>query len=762
MLSIKRIIKTPIVKKLLIATGGLFLASILSLFGFYYAVANGSFGNIPNDEELLEIRNFQGSSIFSSDKQLLGRYFIENRSNVSFSDIAPHIITALISTEDTRFYKHKGIDQRSLMRVLFKTIILRQKNAGGGSTISQQLVKNLYGRQNHGWLTMPITKIKEAIIANKLNHLYTKNEIVTLYLNTVSFGEDTYGIETACERFFSTTPQEIKIEEAAVLIGMLKAPTTYNPRLNPNKALQRRNTVLHQMTKYDHLSLSSYDSLVRSPILLKYNRTEKDQHSSAYFMAKIKPEIEQIVDNYNTKHNETLNIETDGLRINTTLDSRIQLKAQDALTAHMKTLTFQLRNELTKSLKNGKKSNLTFTAIKNSSRYKQLKIAHVSHDQIIEQLDQPINTHIYTFNGYKDTLISPIDSIIHALTFLQAAFYAIKPSTGAVLSYIGGIDYVRFPYDRVQANRQVGSIFKPFIYTKALIDGHQPCDRIKNEKIEYTQFNNWTPRNSDGNYGGKYTLKGALTNSVNTVSVQLLMESGIRPTANFCTSLGLTDSLPHVPSLALGVATLPLSSIIEAYQVLANNGNKVAPYSIQSIITANGDTIYKHNVAKPTNIIESDITDQLAHMLQSVVDSGTAQRLRGKYALTSTIAGKTGTTQNHADGWFIGYTPDFLAGVWSGADNPAIRFSSIREGQGANMALPIWAMTFSSIESDASLSTAYNTTPFNNFYYADCDLYYPEKKNFITKLFKRRHSKRNKTDGLSAKKKKQRRTRNKK
>ena len=483
---------------------------------------------------------------------------------MEYANISPFIINALVATEDVRFWKHQGIDQRSLFRVLFKSIILQQSNAGGGSTLSQQLIKNVFGRKSYGLLTMPITKIKESILANQLNHLYSKEEIITLYLNTVSFGEDTYGIETACERFFNTSPDKVTLIEAALLVGLLKAPTAYNPRLHPEKSLQRRNTVLAQMVKYNYLKKDDYLNIKQLDILLDYQRKSQNEGIAAYFRTQLKEEIQTYLNSNTAKFGKQYDLNTHGLKIYTTLNYKLQFEAEKALQEHLIKLTKQLRRELVPDLKNINKNTVIISEIRNSNRYKQLAKEGLEEPIIFKKLSAPVSTSIYAFDGLVDTIISPIDSIIHYITFLQGAYLAKSPQTGALLSWVGGLNHKFFPYDHVLSKRQVGSTFKPFVYAKALEKGRTLCDKIKNEQIIYSQFDDWSPKNSGGKYEGKYSLIGAITNSINTISVKLLMENGINEQIEFCQNIGLKDSLPRFPSLALGVADIPLKSLIEA------------------------------------------------------------------------------------------------------------------------------------------------------------------------------------------------------
>ena len=677
---------------------------------------------------------------------------MENRTRVELKDVSKNIINALIATEDSRFYEHSGIDQKSLMRVIFKSIILGDKSSGGGSTLSQQLIKNLFGREQHGMFTMPVAKIKEGILANKLNSLYTKDEILALYLNTVSFGEDTYGIGTACERFFDVTAKDVSVDQAAILIGMLKAPTTYNPRINPEKSIIRRNTVLHLMVKNNFLDAKTKDNLTLLPIELKYNRKGSGNGAAAYLRTYIKKEIDEILSGIKKENGDDYDIKKDGLKIYTTINHKIQSAAENSVKRHMSVLTKKLRREVYRSLKSGNNKSIVINELKKSNRYKTNKKKKLNHKENIKALSEPVNTIIFTFKGEKDTLISPLDSIIHSLSFLQSTYLGVNPQKGNILAYVGGIDHKNFPYDRVLSKRQVGSTFKPIIYSNALINGEQLCNKYKNIQTKYTKYDDWTPKNSDSEYGGKFSLLGAITNSVNTVSVQLLMKKEINKTLEYCRELGIQDSLPHVPSLALGVANLSLKTMLETYSIFANEGKKIPFYTIEKITTYDGKIIYEHKKVEGTEIIEKEITDQLTHMLQSVVDNGTGKRLRSRYKFTNNIAGKTGTTQNQTDGWFIGYTPTYLAGVWTGADLPAIHFSSIKEGQGANMALPIWANTFKAILKDNKLKKKY-TPNFNHEIETDCELFYPEKEGFLHNLFKRKKPKVNKNDGIEGKKK---------
>ena len=723
--------------------------AFLLLLGFYYAVLNGMFGEMPSDEKLLAIRNYEASEVYSSDSVLLGRYYVENRSDITFEEISPFLINALIATEDSRFYEHKGVDHRSLMRVLFKSIILRQK-AGGGSTLSQQLAKNLFGRRSYGMLTMPVNKVRESIIANKLEHLYTKQEILTLYLNTVSFGEDTYGIETACERFFSTTPAEIKPEEAAVLVGMLKAPSTYNPRVNPKTSKIRRDVVLLQLERNEYISLEEKDSLQGLDLKLDYERLVNDEGIATYFKEHLRLQLDNWLDAHLKEDGSSYNLYTDGLKIYTTINSKMQQYAEEAVTEHLSHLEKAFRKDLKKSKIVDLK--MIIKSLKQTGRYKTFANKGLPEEEIIEELGKPVDTQLYTYaEGIKDTMISPIDSVQHALGILQAGFLVLNPDNGAVLAWVGGNSFKQVEYDHVLSQRQVGSVFKPIVYAQALKNGYKPCDFVSNQQETYTQYDDWSPQNSDGNYDGKYSLIGGLTNSVNTISVKLCMASGIDSIIETAKLLGIDEELPRVPSIALGVGNISLKNLLGAYTAFANNGMYSETQKITGVYTREGENIYVSEWQQK-QVYTPEEAEDITVMLQSVVNNGTASRLRSRYNIGTPIAGKTGTTQNHSDGWFMGYTSEWLGGVWVGADNPSVHFSNIKDGQGANTALPIWALFYKKIEADKVLTELMsNDKEFPEP--LDCELY--KDDNVILKLFKKKNKKNDKT-GLEKPKKKKR------
>ncbi|MEQ6118457.1 transglycosylase domain-containing protein [Reichenbachiella sp. MALMAid0571] len=723
---------------ILVVSGIILVGAGSAMYVGYVAVSNGVFGEIPSDDELKAIKNYQASEIYSADSVLLGRYYVENRTEVMYDNVSHFVIDALIATEDARFYGHKGIDQRSMMRVLFKSVILGQ-NTGGGSTLSQQLAKNLFGRENYGFLSIPVNKSRELIIANKLEHLYSKEEILMLYLNTISFGENTYGIELACQRFFSTTPKDISIEQAATLIGMLKATSTYNPRINLGKSLERRNTVISQMAKYGYISSGSADSLSHLPLTLAYNKLSHDQGSATYFREYLRLKLENwLKDNDAT---DSLNLYTSGLKIYTTLHSRLQKYAEESVHEHLQYLQPLLHDDFKKQGLFEQNESVVLKILKQSDRYKQLLDQGISETKAIEKLRKPIQTTLYTYDGIIDTLVSVFDSVRHDLGMLQAGFLVVNPHNGKVMAWVGGASYEHTQYDHITAQRQVGSVFKPIVYAQAMMDGYQPCDFISNQKIIYTQYEDWSPKNSDGNYEGKYSLVGALTNSVNTVSVKLAMESGIESIIKLSRNMGVEGQLPNSPSIALGAGNISLKSLIHAYTAFANSGKTVGINYITSVKTRDGKEIY-FKEPSGNQVLPVEISQNITNMLRSVVDNGTAKRIRYQYGITGNVAGKTGTTQNHTDGWFVGYTPDWLGGVWVGVDNPIVHFSGIKNGQGANTALPIWALFYKKIENDKELySLVKSEFQFPNS--IDCEPY-KEDSPFL-KLFKRKEKRNNNT-----------------
>lgn len=679
-----------------LAAFGIFL--LIILFALVYI---GTFGQLPDSNTLIKIKEPVASEIYSKDNKLLGRFYTENRSNVKYKEISPNLINALIATEDTRFYEHRGVDELALLRVVVKTIFMVDRSSGGGSTLSQQIVKNIFGRKNYGPLTIPVSKIRESIIAYRLERIYSKEEILTLYLNTVPFGENTFGIETAAERFFSVTPNKLTVPQAATLVGMLKANNYYNPRTNPEKSLQRRNTVIGQMLKYKYITPQQATKYSQEPLGLKYNYLVYNTGLGAYFRELIRPQLEDWCSDNNKADGTPYNLYTDGLRVYTTIDSRMQRFAELAMQERMTELQATFEKHWDGKYPWGKSSEILQRAMKRSERYKKMKEAGKSSSEITEAFKKPVNMKLFSWTGEKKLTISPMDSIKYVLTLLHCGFIAIEPRTGDIKAWIGGNDFRYFQYDHVLGPRQVGSAFKPIIYASALEHGLPPDKYYPNQQITYPEYQNWSPGNSDDEYGGYYSLEGALCKSVNTVSVQVLMESGIPEAIHLARSMGIKADLPEVPSLALGVADISLLQLAKAYSCLDNLGKTVDPNYLIRIEDANGKVLKKFAPHDDTEeVLSPENAKIITHYLQSVVNEGTGSDIRSLYKVEGDFAGKTGTTQNYADGWFMGYTPDLVTGCWVGGEEPSIHFRTIALGRGGYTALPVVGKFFNKLYRD--------------------------------------------------------------
>ncbi len=671
----------------------LILVLVLTLGGglLVYSVYAGLWGKIPTYGELKEIRNDEASILYTENGELLGKYYIENRTNVNFTNISPHAIHALIATEDVRFYQHEGVDKISMLRVFFKTFLFQDRSAGGGSTISQQLAKNLYPRAEQQVTFIPIVKLKEMFTARRLENIYTKDEILTLYLNTVSFGENTYGIESAAQQYFSTSASDLSLTQAATLIGMLKGPSYYNPRLHPESALQRRNTVLNQMVKYDFLPENEGDELKEKELELNYNPINHYSGLAPYLREKIRQDALRIIAEYNKEYGTSYNLYRDGLILTTTIDAEMQQYAEEAVASHMKKLQESYYTHLGKKEPWDNKPEILQNAINNSSIYKHLKYQGFNEKEIREIMNRKKAMLVYT-PGKGETRMeySSIDSIKHYLQILQPAMIAADPRNGKIKVWVGGPDYKYFQYDQVEAPRQVGSVFKPVVYSAAVSHGARLDAYYHNEQKTYTEYDNWTPRNSDNTYDGYYTLKGALSKSINTIAVEVLLQTGIDTVISQARLLGIKSELPPYPSLALGVANIPLREMINPFMCFANQGRLNTTYYLEEIKDRDGKILFQATPSPAQEVLSANEAAIMNNMLAAVIDEGTGQRLRNNYKLYNTIAGKTGTTQNQADGWFIGYHPQLVAGIRVGANDANIHFNSIRLGQGANMALPIF------------------------------------------------------------------------
>jgi penicillin-binding protein 1A len=680
-------------------------AAIVLLFALFGAVYIGLFGALPNADDIRALKTNNASEVYSADGALLGKYFIQNRSSVTYGDIPEIAIDALVATEDSRFFEHEGIDFYSIPRVVIKTVILGDRSGGGGSTISQQLVKNLFGRKDHGALSMPVNKLKENITALKIEDIYTKEEIITLYLNTVSFGENVFGIKAASQRYFGKLPRDLTVPEAATLIGMLKANTSYNPRLHPEASLERRNVVMALMVREGSLEPDEFHRLEAEPIKLNYQRLEGQFGPAPYLRAYIEPELRTILDGLKKENGEPYNLYADGLRITATVNSKLQAQAEKTVKAHLTALqtTFDAHWKTSKPW--GKDPSFLWKEAAKSVRYQRLLAAGKSEKEIRKVFETKTSLLVYTPEGMEVKEMSPIDSVAYHQMILQAGFVAMESQTGRVLAYVGGADFGQFPYDHVQSRRQVGSTFKPFVYAAALEAGFKPCDYIENNPIIFSGYDDWSPSNAGGPEGGWYTMRGGLAKSVNVVAARLISETGFEPVRDIARRAGITAPLPKLPSIALGAVEVSLMEMVQSYSVFGNGGKAVKPIFIGKIETADGTVLYQAKPEPARRVLDENIARTMLSMLETVVDSGTARSVRTRFGVQSDLAGKTGTTQNNADGWFMAITPNLICGAWVGAESPLVRFRSTSLGQGAVTALPIAAGWIRAIERDRATSS---------------------------------------------------------
>ena len=645
------------------------------------------------------------SEVFSVDGKILGRYYLENRNNASFNEISPNVINALIATEDTRFYEHRGIDEIALLRVLVKSILMRHKSSGGGSTISQQIAKNLFPRIDYGPFSMPVNKLREAIIAYRLERIYTKQEILSIYLNTVPFAENIFGIEVAAERFFSKTPLKLEVNEAAVIIGMLKANNYYNPRTHPERAKERRNIVIGQMAKYEYISEQEADINIAKPLGLKYRVISYNRGPAPYFLEKLKPQLLEWCKNHTNENDDPYNLYTDGLKIKTTIDYSLQYYAQQSVKEYMKNLQKVFDNHWKSRDMFKENPNIIKSAIQNNGN------GNTNYNEELKKYNIKKPTTVFTWDGLKDVNISRLDSLKHYLKLLNAGFIAIDPQQAALKAWVGGIDFRFFKYDHVTALRQTGSAFKPFVYLAALENDIAPDKYFVNQYKIYKDYQNWAPRNSHNEYGGYYTMKGALAKSLNTVSVEVLLEAGIDETIDIAEDLGISTELPDYPSLALGVASISLKEMVEAFAGIVNDGKPVEAHYLLEIADSKGNILETFEYELEDDpVISPENCRAIVNMMEAVVDGGTGRGIRSIYKISGDFAGKTGTTQNNSDGWFIGITPNLVTGCWVGADDPRVHFRTTTYGQGAYMALPIVGKFFHKTYRDPKFASLKNSS----------------------------------------------------
>jgi penicillin-binding protein 1A len=682
------------------------VAPVALIFLIVALTAFGVFGDLPTFEELENPNSSLASEIYSSDNKTLGKYYIQNRVNIHYRDLSPSLVNALKATEDVRFEEHSGVDIKGLMRVFVKTIILQQ-DAGGGSTITQQLAKNLFPRENMNKIKLIFRKLKEWIIAVKLERNYTKNEILAMYLNTVEFGNNAYGIKSACTTYFGKNTSEVSVEEAALLIGLLQAPTRYNPVRNVESATFRRNTVIGQLAKYKFISTEEKDSLIKLPIKLNFHQEGHTEGLAQYFREVLRQELLKWCKDHKKADGKPYNLYRDGLRVYTTIDSRMQRYAEEAVKEHMRDLQKTFVDHWKGKTAWSEQPQIIEDAMKKSERYRNLKEEGKSESDIKKIFDKKTEMRIFTWKGERDTTMSPLDSIKYYKLFYQTGFMSMEPQTGYIRAWVGGNDYKYFQYDHVKdGKRQVGSTFKPFLYTLAMQEGYSPCYELPNTPVTIIDEAGvpWTPSNSDGKYGGMLSLKEALAESVNCISAYLMKQFGPDAVVQVARKMGITSPLDPVPSLALGTADVSVYEMVAAYSTFANKGVYTEPQYILRIEDKNG-AVLQDFVPRKVEAISEETAYLVLNLMKGVTLFGTGARLRGsKYGFTNHIAGKTGTTQNNSDGWFMGITPDLVSGAWAGCEDRSIHFRTTQLGQGANTALPIWGLYMKKVYADPTLN----------------------------------------------------------
>ncbi len=681
----------------------------------------GAFGYMPDLRELENPKSQLASEIYASDGALLGTYYHENRTNTRYEEISPNLINALVATEDVRFVKHSGMDLRSMGRMVFGVLTFSPK--GGASTITQQLAKNLFPRERKSKPGLVLMKFKEWVLASKLERRFTKKEILMLYFNTVSFGNNSYGVKIAAKTYFGKEPAELNIEESAMLIALLKGPSFYNPKKHPERALARRNFVLRQMGKAGYLTLNEYKALEDKPVdLSKYRLLDHITGPAPYLREHLRHLVTEWAKNYRKPDGTSYDIYKDGLKIYTTIDSRMQKYAEEAMTEHLKGY---LQPEFSKHWKGHKNApfyqlndeeteKLLRQAMRRSDRYITMKADGSSQAEIEQSFHTKTDMTVFSWNGDIDTVMTPWDSIRYYKFFLRSGMVSIDPLTGHVKAYVGGINFKHFKYDQVvDGKRQVGSTFKPFVYTIAIQEGESPCAEYPNTpvNIQLETGQVWSPRNSgDHKDGQMVNLKEALAHSINRISARLIDRYNPAAVVQLVKNLGITSNIPAVPSICLGTADLSVMEMTGAYAAYANRGVYTRPMLITRIEDRHGSVLQAFS-SETRDAMSEKTAYLMVELMKGVVQYGTSTRLRSRYGLNYPMAGKTGTTDNNSDGWFIGLTPSLVTGVWVGCEDRSAHFRSTALGQGASMALPIWALYMQRVYKDPKLDISTGDFP---------------------------------------------------
>ena len=704
------------------------------MYGVFYLASIGKFGEMPDFRQLENPKTNFASEIISSDNQILGKYYFnDNRTPVDYDEINIETVNALIATEDERFYSHPGIDLKATVRAI---VFLNTR--GGASTISQQLARQLFvGVRSRNILQAIGQKIKEWVIAVELEKQYTKEEIITMYLNIYDFGYYGDGIKSASNIYFSKEPIDLNIEESAMLVGMLQNSSLYDPIRRPEITKKRRDLVLMQMAKNNYISEKDKDSLQNIPLELNYTPQSHRQGLATYFRSYLRGFMKDWTENNLKKDGSKYNLYVDGLKIYTTINSKMQRYAEESVKEHMINLQkeFFIQNDTVSSapftdLEEDQEEAIMKRAMRRSERWRKSKLAGKTNDEIEESFNVPTNMTVFTWDGDVDTLMSPIDSIRYYKHFLRAGMMSMNPKNGHVMAWVGGIDYRNFQYDHVMlSKRQIGSTFKPFLYATAIDQLKlSPCDMLPDlihciEPYKYGNPEPWCPTNSSDKYGGMRTLSNALANSKNTISAQLIDKVGPRPVANLARNLGVSSNIPNVPAIALGTPDLSVYEMVGAYGAFANKGIYVKPIMVTKIEDKNGTIVYQ---SKPEtrDVLSEESSYVTLKLLEGVTKFGSGARLRHDipedernyvyknvvtgypYKFDNAIAGKTGTTQNQSDGWFIGMVPNLVTGVWVGGEDRSVHFKEIAYGQGATMSLPIWGLFMKKCYEDEELQVS--------------------------------------------------------
>ncbi|MDB4620659.1 transglycosylase domain-containing protein [Flavobacteriaceae bacterium] len=699
----------------------LFVTGLLSFSSLFVIAALGYLGEMPDLEQLENPKTKLATQIISSDGVVLGKFYVnDNRTPISYEALPTNLVNALIATEDERFFTHSGIDLKGTLRAIF---YLGKK--GGASTISQQLARQLFvGVRSRNKTEALLQKFKEWVLAVKLERSYTKKEIIAMYLNVYDFGYSGDGIQSASKIYFNTTPQKLSIEQSATLVGMLKNSSYFNPIRRASRVEQRRNVVLQQMERNGFITESERDSIKQIPLKIDYTPDSHREGLATYFRAYLQQFMRSWTKNNPKVDGTNYDIFRDGLRIYTTIDSRLQEIGETSVSAHMSNLQeeFFLQNTPEANptapfldLREGEIDTLLQNTARRSERWRKMRLAGKDEETIWASFKKPVEMEVFSWKGDLDTLMTPLDSIRYYKHFLRASMMSMDPKTGHVKAWVGGFNYKHFQYDQVyQGRRQIGSTFKPFLYATAIDQLRlSPCDILPDalfciEPLKHGNVDAWCPKNSGNKYGQMRTLKNALANSVNTVSARLMDKVGPRPVINLARKMGITSYLPRVPSIALGTPDISLLEMVGAYSTFANKGIYVKPIMITRIEDKNGTVLFEV-VPETTDVLSEESAYVTIDLLKGVTEAGSGIRLRHEgadqenyayqnvvtgypYKFENPIAGKTGTTQNQSDGWFMGMVPNLVTGVWVGGEDRAVHFEDIAFGQGATMALPIWAM----------------------------------------------------------------------